>query len=338
VERIGVAALIVILFDGGLHLGWRRVRSAAVPILSLGVAGTFTTAALVAAAAHLVLGFSWTTSGLIGAAVAPTDPAVMFSVLGEREPGGRSGVILKGESGANDPVGIALMIGMIDLARHPDESLLRIAREFTLEMTIGAVIGVVAALASRRALRIPLPSAPLYPLRALSVAGMVYGIAGVAGGSGFLAVFILGLLLDRSEIAHRAEVERFHTTLASLAELVVFIALGLTVHVAALRHDGLWSSGIVLALMLTFVARPLAAGPLLALLRLTNRERVFIVWGGLRGAVPILLAALAVVEAAPDARDVYGIVFVVVAFSVLVQGSTVGAVAERLRLPLRPVD
>jgi cell volume regulation protein A len=268
VERIGVAALIVILFDGGLHLGWRRVRTAAVPILSLGVVGTFATAALIAAGAHFVLGFSWTTSGLLGAAVAPTDPAVMFSVLGQREPGGRAGIILKGESGANDPVGIALMIGMIEFARRPDASVATVIREFSLEMSIGVAIGLIAAVAGRRLLRTTLPSATLYPLRALVVAGIVYGVAGVVGGSGFLAVFILGLLLDRS----------------------------------------------------------------------TNRERIFIVWGGLRGAVPILLAALAVVEGVPDARTVYGIVFVVVAFSVLVQGSTVGAVAARLHLPLRAID
>src|SRR5262249_13846790 len=115
VERIGVVALIVILFDGGMHVGWRRFRTSAGPIVVLGVVGTFATAGVVAVFAHALLDFSWTSAGIIGAAVAPTDPAVMFSVLGRRQISGRSGTILEGESGANDPVGIALLIGMLEL-------------------------------------------------------------------------------------------------------------------------------------------------------------------------------------------------------------------------------
>ena len=116
-----MVALIAILFDGGMHVGWARFRAAAVPIVALGVVGTFATAGGVAIFAHWALGFGWTSAGLLGAAIAPTDPAVMFSVLGDREIGGRTGTILEGESGANDPVGIALMLGMIQLATHDDE-------------------------------------------------------------------------------------------------------------------------------------------------------------------------------------------------------------------------
>jgi len=116
VERVGVVALVVILFDGGSRIGARRLRAAALPVLSLGVLGTFATAGVTTLAARWLLGFSWTTSGLLGAATAPTDPAVMFSVLGRREVGGRTGTILEAESGMNDPVGIALMIGMIQFA------------------------------------------------------------------------------------------------------------------------------------------------------------------------------------------------------------------------------
>ena len=116
VERIGVVAIVVILLDGGMHVGWRRFREAAVPISVLGVLGTFATAGALAVVAHAVLGLDWTTAFLLGAALAPTDPAVMFSVLGNREVRGRSGTILEGESGANDPVGIALMLGVIAYA------------------------------------------------------------------------------------------------------------------------------------------------------------------------------------------------------------------------------
>ena len=130
VERIGVVALIVILFEGGLDIGWRRFRAAAVPILSLGILGTFASAALIAVAAHVLFDLSWITSGMLGAALAPTDPAVTFSVLGGREIHGRTGTILKGESGANDPVGIALMIGMIELATADHGSFWTVVEEF----------------------------------------------------------------------------------------------------------------------------------------------------------------------------------------------------------------
>ena len=122
VERIGVVALIVILFDGGMKVGWRHFGAAAVPIATLGILGTFGTAGIVAVFAHELFDFGWTTAGIVGAAIAPTDPAVMFSVLGRREVGGRSGTILEGESGANDPVGIALMLGMLEFATHADST------------------------------------------------------------------------------------------------------------------------------------------------------------------------------------------------------------------------
>src|SRR5687767_15487640 len=132
-----------------MHVGWRRLRSSLVPIALLGTVGTFATAAITALGAHYLLGFDWMTAWLIGAALAPTDPAVMFSVLGNREVGGRSGTILEGESGANDPVGIALMIGLLELAIHDDASFWVVVREFAVEMPIGLVVGVAGAWALR---------------------------------------------------------------------------------------------------------------------------------------------------------------------------------------------
>ncbi len=203
VERIAVVALIVILFDGGMHD--RRggaSPSRALPILSLGVLGTFATAGLVAVAAHYLLDLSWVTSGLIGAAIAPTDPAVIFSVLGGREIRGRTGTILEGESGANDPVGIALMIGMIELATTDDGSFWTVVREFVVEMAVGLAVGVgAAALLLPLLRRFPLPEPALYPLRVLAAAGVIYGAATVVHGSGFLAVFVAGVLIGDAAAA-----------------------------------------------------------------------------------------------------------------------------------------
>jgi cell volume regulation protein A len=336
VERIAVVALVVILFDGGMHVGWDRFRIAATPITALGVLGTFATAGIVALAAHWFFDFDWTTAGIVGAALAPTDPAVMFSVLGRREIGGRTGTILEGESGANDPVGIALMIGMLDFATHEGASFWTVVREFAVEMSVGLAIGVAGAgLLLPLMRRVTLPNEALYPLRTLAIAGVIYGVASVAHGSGFLAVFVAGLLVGASRAPYKGEIVRFHTSLASLAEIVVFVALGLTIDLASLDGRRVWLDGALLALILAFVARPLACGPLLLPARLRLGERLFVVWGGLKGAVPILLAAFAVIAGAHDADRIYGIVFVVVLLSVAVQGTSIPLVAPRLGVPMR---
>jgi cell volume regulation protein A len=338
VERIGVVALIVILFDGGMHVGWRRFRASALPVALLGGVGTFATAGLIAVAAHYLLDFGWTTAGLLGAALAPTDPAVMFSVLGNREVRGRSGTILEGESGVNDPVGIALMIGLIELATHDDESFWIVVQEFTVEMVVGLAIGLAgAALMVPLIQRISLPSEGLYPLRTLAAAGVIYGIATVAHGSGFLAVFIAGLLISDVRAPYKGEIERFHDALASLGEIVVFVALGLTITLDEIEISNL-ADGLLIALILAFVARPVAVGGLLLPFRLRWGERLFIMWGGLRGAVPILLAAFALLAGIDDGQRIYEIVFVVVAFSVIVQGSTIPFVAAKLRIRMRRVE
>jgi cell volume regulation protein A len=339
VERIAVVALIVILFDGGMHVGWQRFRAAAVPITALGVLGTFGTAGVVALAAHWLFHFGWTTAGILGAALAPTDPAVMFSVLGKREIAGRTGTILEGESGANDPVGIALMIGMLDFATHEGASFWTVVREFAVEMSVGLAIGVAgAAVLLPLMRRVRLPNEALYPIRTLAVAGVIYGVASVAHGSGFLAVFVAGLLVGASRAPYKGEIERFHTSLASLAEIGVFVALGLTIDLGSLDARQVWLDGILLALILAFVARPLVVGVLLIPARLRLGERLFVLWGGLKGAVPILLAAFAVIAAAHDSERIYGIVFVVVLFSVVVQGTSIPLVAGRLGVPMRVAE
>jgi potassium/hydrogen antiporter len=335
VERIAVVALIVILFDGGMRVGWRRFRESAVPIVSLGLLGTFVTAGLMTLAAHYLLDFSWQTAGLLGAALAPTDPAVMFSVFGRKEIGGRTGTILEGESGANDPVGIALMLAAVSLAQSDSTSVAHAVGEFVLQLSVGIVVGVVGAyLVVFTLRRVVLPDPALYPLRTLAFAGAIYGLATVAHGSGFLAVYVAGILVGDADIPARRAIERFNTSLASLAEIVVFVALGLTIDLTELGANHRWLDGLVLAVVLAVVARPLAVGPLLLPAKLSNNERVFVMWSGLKGAVPILLASFAVLGGVEDANRIYGIVFVVVAFSVVLQGASIPFVAARLGIPM----
>jgi len=336
VERIAVVALVVILFDGGMHVGRRRFRGAWAPISSLGVLGTFGTAGLIALAANVLFGLGWTTAGILGAALAPTDPAVMFSVLGRREVSGRTGTILEGESGANDPVGIALMLGMIEFATHAHSTFWVVVQDFAVEMAVGLAIGVAGAWALLLLMRhVSLPGEGLYPIRSLALAGAIYGLASVAHGSGFLAVFAAGLLVGDARTPFKGEIERFHASLASLAEIVVFVALGLTIELRTLPAHGVWLDGVLLALILAFVARPLVVGLLLLPVRLRLRERIFVMWGGLKGAVPILLAAFALLADVEQNRRIYGIVFVVVLFSVVVQGTSIPFLAPALGIPMR---
>jgi cell volume regulation protein A len=335
VERIAVVALIVILFNGGIDIGWRRFRASAAPILSLGVLGTFATAGVVALVAHYALGFGWMLAGIVGAAVAPTDPAVMFSVLGRREVAGRSGTTLEGEAGINDPAGIALMLGMIELATHDDASFWVVGREFAVQMSVGLALGLLGALVLIPLLRrLRLPSESLYPVLALVLACALYAATSLAHGSGFLAVFVAGLFLGDARVPYKGDIERFQGSLAGLAELVVFVALGLSIDIGALSGR-VWLEGIVLALMLALLARPLVVLLTLALARLSWAERAFITWSGLKGAVPILLAAFAVLGGVAGSERVYGLVFVVVLASVVGQGTLVPFVARVLNIPMR---
>ncbi len=334
VERIAVVALIVILFNGGLDIGWMRFRKSALPIVALGVFGTFMTAGVVMLFAHFTLGFGWTLAGIAGAALSPTDPAVMFSVLGNHEIGGRSGTTLEGEAGLNDPAGIALMIGMIELATHADASAAVVVREFAVEMSVGAAFGVAGGrLLAAILRRIRLPSASLHPLLALVLAAALYGVTSLLHGSGFLAVFLAGLIVGGGTPRRTSNITSFSSPLASLAEVAVFVALGLTVALSSLSWRT-WFEGVVLILALAVVARPITVAVTLAGARFSRAERAFMAWSGLKGAVPILLAAFAVLERVEGAKRIYGVVFVVVLLSVICQGTLVGAVARRLGIPI----
>ncbi|MGE5133762.1 MAG: cation:proton antiporter [Gemmatimonadota bacterium] len=338
-EQAVTVALAVILFDGGMRIGWRRFRATAGATAWIGVAGTLVTAAAAAAAAHFLFSFGWRAALLIGTAIAPTDPAVVFSVLGRREIAGRSGLLLEGESGANDPVGIALLVALLAAAGTGAGAVGQVTVVFLLQMAVGIVIGAAGGrllLAFMR--RVPLPSEGLYPLRVLAGAMAIYGLATVAHGSGFLAVFIAGILIGDEHAPYKGEIAHFHSALASLAEIVAFVLLGLTIRLAALPQGNAWLIGLALAALLAFVIRPAGVGVLLWPVRLRRRERVFVLWGGLKGAVPIVLGAFIVQAGTPGAPRIYEIIFVVVTFSVIVQGGTVPALARRLKIPLRTVE
>ncbi|EWM10259.1 Na+/H+ exchanger [Kutzneria sp. 744] len=339
VQRIVTVALAVVLFDGGMHIGWKRFRSAAGSVVWTGVAGTFVTAAAIAVAAHVVCGFDWQIALVIGTALSPTDPAVVFSVLGRREITGRTGVILEGESGANDPVGIALMVSLLAAGSGGGIDFGGVAVDFLLQMVIGGAVGFFGGKLLVIVMRhVQLPNEGLYALRTLAMALALYGIATVAHGSGFLAVFVAGILVGDERAPYKAEIKRFHASLASIAEIVAFVVLGLTVNLGSLADGGAWLIGLVLAVLLAFVIRPLFVGLVLWPVRLRFGERVFVLFSGLKGAVPILLGTFVLGAGLGDTTLIYDVIFVVVAFSVLVQGSLVPTVARWCGVPMREVE
>lgn len=339
VERVVTLALVLILFDGGMHIGWSRFRAAAAPIAVVGVAGTFLTAAGGAVLLHVAFSLPWYLALLVATAVAPTDPAVVFSVLGRRKISGRSGTILEGESGANDPVGIALMSSLLAAGGLSGSAFGQVGLQFAAQMVIGAGLGVLGAWALLWFIReVPLPSEALYPLRTVACAFMLYGAATLAHGSGFLAVFVAGILIGDGSAPYKREIERFHSALASSGEIVAFVVLGLTVDFGVLTRANVWIPGLLLGAVLAVMIRPLLVGLCLIPARLARNERDFVLFAGLKGAVPILLGELLRAAHVPGAERLYGIVVIVVVFSVLVQGGLVPTAARLLRLPVRTLE
>ncbi|WP_162940116.1 cation:proton antiporter [Gryllotalpicola protaetiae] len=335
-ERVVSVALAVILFDGGMHIGWRRFRASAWPIVWLGILGTALTAAAVAASAHFIFGLDATASLLLGAALSPTDPAVVFSVLGKTEIGGRSGTILEGESGANDPVGIAIMASLLAASGTGWAAVGSGVLDFVLQLVIGAAVGVVGGLGLRWVLRrLALPNEALASVFAVAAAVFLYGAGAVAHGSGFLAVFVAGIAVGDLRAPYKREITLFSSGLASLAEVVAFAVLGLTVELDyVLRPSVLWT-GLGIAALLIFLIRPLFVGLVALPIRLAWGERGFVLWAGLKGAVPILLGLLVVSSGIAGAHELYAIVFVVVLVSVVLQGGLVPVLGRVFRVPMR---
>ena len=338
-QRIVTIALVLILFDGGMHIGWARMRPSAGAVAWLGVAGTAVTAGALALLAHLLFGFDWREALLLGAALAPTDPAVVFSVFGGREIEGRSGTLLEGESGANDPVGIALMVSLLAAAGGGWHALAGGLGEFALQLSVGAAVGVAGGLLLRLLiLRLPLSDEGLRPLRTLAVVLVLYGGATALGGSGFLAVFLAGIVVGDLETPDRRQGRHFFGVLASLAEIVAFVVLGLSIDLGSVFSDNRVWVGLRARRAAHRPGAPGAGRPVLAPIRLTRGERAFVLFAGLKGAVPILLGTYVLAEHVHGGQRIYDVVFVVVLVSVVVQGGLVPTVARLARVPMRDPD
>ncbi len=328
---IGIVALALILFDGGLRAGWSEIRPVLGPSVSLAVVGTIVTAAITGFVAAPLLGISTREGLLIGAVLSSTDGAAVFALLQGSQLKRRLARTLEGESGFNDPIAVLLVVALIELITEPGTNGLDIAWLLTRELAIGLAVGWVvgrAAVPGFRRLR--MASAGLYPVATLATAAIAYGGASALHGSGFLAVYLVGLTLGDAPLPGRRTIAAFHDGLAWLAQVVLFVTLGLLVFPS--RIADFWLEGTAIALVLAFVARPLGAWLATLPFRFSGRETAVLGWAGLRGAVPVVLATFVVAGHVPRGERVFDIVFFVVVISTLLQGTTVEALARRLGL------
>jgi potassium/hydrogen antiporter len=328
-RTIGVVALALILFEGGLTAGFEEIRPVLRPSLLLAIPGTLGTCVICGFAAAWLFDLPTLEAMLLGAIISSTDGAAIFALLREstlRRPLART---LEGEAGFNDPVAVLLVIGFIDWIQLPDYGVVDMLGLFAREMGIGAVVGIgVGWLAVWALRRTRLASPGLYPVATLSAAGLAFGGAATLHGSGFLAAYLAGLMLGTGRIPAKSTVTVFHEGLAWVAQIAMFLALGLLVFPSQLGD--VWLEGTALALILVFVARPLPAILATAFERFSAGERVVLGWAGLRGAVPVVLATFPVIEDVPQSREFFNIVFFAVVVSTLLQGSTVEWLARRL--------
>jgi cell volume regulation protein A len=329
-EEIGAVALYAILFQGGLSTGFTAWRSAARPILLLGLPGTAATAAGLAAAAHFALGLDWSLAALIGIALSPTDPAAVYATL--RGGGGGRGsarTVLEGESGINDPVGISLMVAAVAILSSDDSSGWDGVLRFVQELGIGLAGGAIGAAALLLLLRAtPRLEEGLQSAAVLLGAVLVGAATASLHGSGFLAVYVTGLLIADIWAERHGRHHAVTESAAAIAEPLLFGLLGAT-FVPIVTGQDIWQ-GVVFTLLTVFALRPLVAGACLLGSGLSQPERVLVSWGGLKGAVPLLLAAYPGLEALAETPRVEGVVLVATAASIILQGATLSVVAGRI--------
>jgi cell volume regulation protein A len=328
-QVLGYAALVVILAEGGLGTKWDEIRPMVPAAAVLATVGLLLSVFITAGAAHLLVGLDWRQALIIGAVVSSTDAAAVFSVLRNVSLPQRVTGVLEAESGFNDAP-VVILVAAFSVT-GPVDHWYELLGKITLELAIGAAIGLAVGWIGAYGLkRVALPASGLYPIAVMAIAVAAYAAGAMAHGSGFLAVYIASLLLGNAKLPHRPATRGFAEGLGWIAQIGLFVLLGLLVTPHELGDDIV--PAIIIGLFLTAVARPVSVMVSLLPFRIPWREQALMSWAGLRGAVPIVLATIPMVAGVADSKRIFNIVFVLVIIYTLVQGPTLPWVARSLRL------
>jgi cell volume regulation protein A len=333
-KGLGIVALSFILFAGGLDTNFRRTRLVMWPSFVLATAGVFISAGVAGLLIHFILGRELWESLLLGSVISSTDAAAVFSILRSRS------VKLKGllkplleiESASNDPSAVFLTIIVIQIIMMPSVDFKSVVIMFFQQLFWGVVVGIALSRVMEFIIRrMDLQYEGLYPVLTMSFVMFTYSMTALIGGNGFLAVFLMGLSLSRFDLRRKANLITFHDSIAWLMQAVMFLTLGLLVYPSRLMN--VWMEGLVVALILFLIARPISVyASLLPFKSINGKEKALISWVGLRGAAPIVLATFPLSERVHGAEFIFNIVFFVVLLSVFIQGTTITPLARRLGL------
>jgi potassium/hydrogen antiporter len=333
-HALGFAALVLILAEGGLTTHWQEIR----PVMRLGVSlatvGVAVSVAVMAVGAHFLFSLDWRLAVLLGAVTSPTDAAAVFSVLRRVPLPRRLTGALEAESGLNDAPTV-LLVSLVSTGAALDRGVLGFVGIVVYELGMGVVCGLAVGLGGAWLMRrVALPSSGLYPLSVLSLTVLAYAGTAALHASGFAAVYTAALVLGNSELPHRAATRSFSEGVAWIAQIGLFVMLGLLVSPGRISLYHVLLAALA-GLLLTVVARPLSVLACAFALRMSLQERLFISWAGLRGAVPIVLATIPLAEEVPDSETLFDIVFVMVVIYTLLTGPTLPWVAARLGVARR---
>ena len=339
VQTLGIIALVLILFAGGLDTKWEGVRPILWKGLSLSTIGVLLTALLVGVFVSWVQGFSFLEGLLLGAIVSSTDAAAIFMVLKSRNAKlpRRLTQLLELESGSNDPMAVVLTIALIRLLTEPSTSFGELVSFFVMQMAVGTVLGIAMGEIMRRTFNaLDLGLEGIYLVLSVALVLLTYGLTVSLNGSGFLAVYLAGLIMQRKPFTHHQSVLRFHDGLAWLMQVTMFLMLGLQVFPARLVPVA-WV-GLMVSLFLIIVARPAGVHTALAFSPMPFREQILVAWAGLRGAVPIILATFPLLAGVKQADTIFHLVFFITLTSVVIQGTTIALATRVLKIDAPPSD
>ncbi|MFI2858195.1 potassium/proton antiporter [Paenibacillus sp. JSM ZJ436] len=330
-QLVGVFALIVILFQGGMQTDFREIKPVIGPALSLATLGVLLTTVVIGISASFILGLPLAEGLLIGAIVGSTDAAAVFSVLGGLNLKQRIKATLEAESGSNDPMAVFLTVSLIEWIQGSEAGILGMVLSFIREMGLGMIVGVLLGMLAVYVInRINFDSSGLYPVMAMGFAVLTYGLAETVMSSGLLAVYVMALVVGNTELTYRRTILAFNQGFAWMMQIVMFVLLGLLVFPYQLS-DIAWE-GLLLSLLLIGVARPVGVMASLLFTSFPFSEKLLVAWAGLRGAVPIVLATYPILAGFTNGQMFFNVVFFVVLTSAIIQGTTIAPLAKMLRL------